>query len=78
MKEYELSSQVLRQIQTAFGEGGRLTGEKLERMAILDQRAYAFAVELAKLTPPGREQAIALTKLEECMMFVCNAIGRES
>lgn len=41
--------------------------------AIRDE-ARAFAVTLLTLTPPGREQALALTKLQEAVMWANAAL----
>lgn len=40
-------------------------------------RIGAAAHAVADLTPPGREQAVALTKLEEAMMWANAAIARQ-
>jgi len=39
-------------------------------------RAYAFALAMRDLVPPGRELSLALTKIEEAMMWSNAAIAR--
>lgn len=39
-------------------------------------RALDFAAQIEQLTPPSRERALALTKLEESVMWANAAIAR--
>jgi len=50
-------------------------GTQAERYADLRCEARAFALHIAELTPPSREQSLALTKLQECVMFANAAIA---
>lgn len=48
-------------------------GDKLDELRALHKRLAALVVET---TPPNREQALALTKLEEALYFAIAAIVR--
>jgi hypothetical protein len=51
-------------------------GDQVQRYAALRAEAYSLACQIAELTPPGRERALALTKLEEAVFFANAAIAR--
>lgn len=51
-------------------------GDQAERYGAIREAARAFAMLLAELTPPGREQAMALTSLEQAVMAANAAIAR--
>jgi hypothetical protein len=51
-------------------------GDQVQRYATLRAYAYELAVLVSDLTPPGRERALALTKLEEAVFFANAAIAR--
>lgn len=51
-------------------------GNQAERYTALRDEARHFAMMIAVSTPPSREQSLALTKLEECIMFANAAIAR--
>ena len=46
------------------------------RYLFLRERAKKLAHAICKYTPPSREQRLALTKLEESIMFANAAIAR--
>lgn len=50
-------------------------GDQTLRYGTLRSAARQFANIVAELTPPSREQAVALTKLQECVMFANAAIA---
>jgi hypothetical protein len=50
--------------------------DQLPRYAKLRNMACALAIEIAERTPTSREQSLALTKLEEAVMFANAAIAR--
>ena len=52
--------------------------EQLARYDTLRSIALQFAMTIAELTPSGREQALALTHLEEAVFFATAAIARRS
>lgn len=51
-------------------------GDQGDRYVALRDSAKALAEEIATKTPESREQSVALTKLEECVMFANAAIAR--
>lgn len=51
-------------------------GDQLERYTILRNCASILAQDILRMTPPGREQSLALTKLEEAIFFANAAIAR--
>lgn len=72
---YEPEPRVEQQIETAFTYHAP-KGNQPARYVELREQAKALAVTIARLTPPSREQSLALTKLEECVMFANSAIAR--
>lgn len=52
------------------------SGTQPERYVALRAKAKELAELIVKLTPYSREQATALTKLEECSMWANAAIAR--
>lgn len=46
-----------------------------ERYAVLRKRALSFGEEIEKQCPNSREQALALTKLEEALMWSVKSIA---
>lgn len=53
------------------------TAEKAEIYPVIRDAAKEFAYLIKKLVPAGREQACALTKLEETVMWANAGISRE-
>lgn len=53
-------------------------GDQLERYVIIRDKAKAFAEIIVGLTPQSREQALAITALEEAVMWANAAIARRS
>lgn len=51
-------------------------GNQPERYERIRAAALAFADLIAELAPPSREQALALTNLEEAVMWANAAIAR--
>lgn len=51
-------------------------GDQQPRYAALRDRARELALMIVDLTPISREQSLALTKLEECIMHANSAIAR--
>lgn len=50
--------------------------DQIERYGEIRSTAKAFATLIADRTPPSREQALALTKLDEVVMWANAAIAR--
>ncbi len=51
-------------------------GDQLERYEVLRSAAKQYAHLIARLTPPSREQSLALTHLEEAVMMANASIAR--
>ena len=51
-------------------------GSQQERYVRIREEAKAFATTIVALTPASREQSLALTKLEEVVMWANSAIAR--
>ncbi|HAM58335.1 MAG TPA: hypothetical protein DCQ64_24135 [Candidatus Rokubacteria bacterium] len=49
---------------------------QIPRFAMLRATGRLMAEEIVKHTPPSREQSLALTALEECVMWANAAIAR--
>ena len=52
------------------------TGDQPDRYERIRAMAFAFAEELVEMTPVSREQSLALTRLEGCVMWANAAIAR--
>jgi hypothetical protein len=52
------------------------TGDKGERHQQVRAACFATAEAITSLVPPSREQSLALTKLEEAMMWANAGIAR--
>jgi len=50
--------------------------DQIPRYQALRDQARELAINIVELTPPSREQALALTKLEEAIMHANSAIAR--
>lgn len=75
MPKYEMNERVEAQIDNAFTYHSPQEDQP-KRYTMLRDRAKALAVMIAENTPPSSEQSIALTKLEEAVMFANAAIAR--
>lgn len=74
---YILSPHVRRQIMEAFTyHAPRAETSQSFRYEDLRTEARDLAMRIAVMTPPSREQALALTKLEEAIMWANAAIAR--
>lgn len=51
------------------------TPDQIPRYEEIRNLAHYFALRLVTLTPPGREQALALTALEDCVMQANKSIA---
>lgn len=51
-------------------------GDQAERYGIIRETALRLALVIAEGTPQSREQSLAFTKLEECVMHANSAIAR--
>ncbi|MBU0716901.1 MAG: hypothetical protein KJ749_01525 [Planctomycetes bacterium] len=50
-------------------------GDQFERYEVIRATAYGFALQLNRYCPPSRELSLALTKLEEVVMWANAAIA---
>lgn len=71
----ELPEQELRELEVRFTYHAP-NEEQARRYPILRGHAHAFAREISRLTKPSREQSLALTHLEEAVMWANAAIAR--
>lgn len=54
------------------------TGGKKEKHEAVRKECHDLAIRIAVMVPPGREQATAITKLEEVMMWANAGIARNA
>lgn len=50
-------------------------GTQQERYVMLRDEAKALALDILQMVPPGREQSLAITKLEEAIMWANKGIA---
>lgn len=75
MKRYELSEQQEADLAKRFTYH-RPQGDQPERYAALREDAHLLARLIVVLTPPSREQSLALTHLEDAVMWANASIAR--
>jgi hypothetical protein len=75
MKCYDPSQRILEQIAKAFTYHPP-KGDQPERYVAIREHALGLAQLISALTPESREQSLALTKLDEVVMFSNAAIAR--
>lgn len=68
--------QLIAQIMRNFTYHAPNDQAEISRYADLRRRAKDFALTIADYCPVSREQALAITKLEECVMWANAAIAR--
>lgn len=73
--DYELSEKQIEQVTKAFTYHAP-KGNQPERYENIRSTFAALALGICQSTPQSREQSLALTKLEECHMWVNAAIAR--
>lgn len=54
------------------------TGGKVNKHADIRKECHDLAIKIAIMVPPGREQATAITKIEEAMMWANAGIARHA
>lgn len=52
------------------------TEDQIERYSVIREHGRVFATLICELTPQSREQSVALTKIEEFVMWANAAIAR--
>lgn len=75
LRSYRATEDILRRIQNNF-EYHAPKGDQAQRYNYLRAQLRALAYEIVERTPPGREQSVALTKLEEVGFWMNAAIAR--
>lgn len=73
--KYIPSERVNSQIEKSFTYHAPKDGQA-DRYVVLRDAAKQLAVTISEMTPESREQSLALTKLEEAVMFANAAIAR--
>jgi len=71
---YTPSEDKLKQVETSFTYHAP-KGTQQERYVSLRDDAKALAVDILHAVPPGREQSLAITKLEEAIMWANKGIA---
>lgn len=74
-KAYPISERTLAQIENAFTYHTPKEDQPY-RYNLIRNNARYLAEEIARSTPPSREQALALTHLEDAVMWANAAIAR--
>ncbi len=72
---YPVSQETLDRIEKTFTYHSP-KGDQPERYVALRSKAKELATLVVSLVPPGREQALALTKLEETVMHANAGVAR--
>lgn len=73
--KYPLNFEGVQYLQKLFTYHAPMPGQP-ERYAFIRQTALQFAIHIKSQTPVSREQSLALTKLEEVVMWANAAIAR--
>ena len=73
--KYTMPADLLHQINRSF-QYHKPKDDQPPRYVDLRDQARSFAIAIVENTPESREQSLALTKLEECVMFANAAIAR--
>lgn len=71
---YEIDAKTRAQIENSFVYHAPKT-EQPERYEALRAQAKDLAYNLIRMVPPGRERALAITKLEESIMWANKGIA---
>jgi hypothetical protein len=75
MKTYEISDRMREQIANNFTYH-KPNPDQPERYMVIRDKARDLAELILKLTPPSREQSVAITELESTVMWANAAIAR--
>ena len=73
--EYEITKEDQERLDNNFTYHAP-QGDQVERYSIIREEAKDFARTIMRLSPPSRERSLALTKLEEVMMWANAGIAR--
>ena len=72
---YEISDEMQKRLDNDFTYHSP-DGDQADRYLVIRGEAKKLAETIVKLTPPSREQSVALTKLEEAVFWANAAIAR--
>lgn len=75
MRHYQVDTKVITQLENNFTYHSPKDDQQ-ERYVMLRDNAKKLAYEIATFTPPSREQALALTNLEQAIFWANAAIAR--
>lgn len=75
MKEYDIDEKAQERLDNNFTYHSP-KADQSERYAVLRDEAKRLAVIIIGLTPPSREQSVALTNLEQTVFWANAAIAR--
>lgn len=75
MKTYKTSERMQAQLENSFTYH-KPNEDQPERYVALRAKAKEFAEQIVLLTPPSREQSLAITELESALMWANAAIAR--
>lgn len=75
MNDYKPTDDMLKQIETNYTYHSP-KGTQPERYELIRAQAKMLALTIVRNSPPSRNQSLALTKLEECIMHTNAAIAR--
>lgn len=73
-REFVVETKRLEQIENSFTYHAPKEDQP-ERYVLLRDEAKALALSILKYTPPSREQSLAITHLEESIMWANKAIA---
>lgn len=73
--KYELKDEEIARVQKDFSYHAP-KGDQAERYVSIRETAGAFALGIMQNCPPSRERSLALTALEECVMWANASIAR--
>lgn len=75
MKEYDISDEAVNRLENNFTYHSP-KDDQPQRYVTLRDEAKRFAAIIIALTPPSREQSVALTNLEQTVFWANAAIAR--
>jgi hypothetical protein len=75
MKEYTPAPNVAAQLDRSF-QYHAPNPDQVQRYPLIREKARKLADLVVKLSPPSREQSLALTKIEEAVMWANAGIAR--
>ena len=77
LKQMERNTMDPKELEIRFAYHAPKEGQA-DMYALIRNMAKVFAEEISRLCPPSREESLALTKLEEVVMWANAAIARRS